>query len=63
LVGIDYVGDSWLDRAFINPALGRSIYWSPDAIDMEEEKRKIRKEDIEAFEVAASHYSKKYGAS
>jgi hypothetical protein len=62
LVGINYVGESWFERTFVNPVLGKSMNWSPDVLDMEEEKRSIRKGYLKAFDVAAKRYSEKFAA-
>jgi hypothetical protein len=60
LVGINYIGNSWFERIFVNPMLGKSINWSPDVLDMEEEKRSIRKSYLKAFDVAVKRYSEKF---
>lgn len=59
LVGINYVGASWLHRKLVNRFFNR-IDWSPVSIDIESEKENIRSAYLEAFGRAAERYAARF---
>jgi hypothetical protein len=59
LIGINYVGESWFARNFVNPVLGKSINWSPVPLDFEEEKKQIREGYHRAFQRAVDRFQAK----
>jgi hypothetical protein len=56
LIGIQYVGESKIDRLLINQMRQGKIDWSPKAADIEAEKLKIKTAYLEAFERAAARF-------
>jgi hypothetical protein len=56
LIGIQYVGEGRLDKWVTNRLRGRKINWSPQPLEFEEEKRKIREGYLAAFEQAVSRF-------
>lgn len=56
LIGIQYVGESRLDRALLNRRRSKQIDWSPKPLEFEESKQQIRSEYLAAFERAAKRY-------
>lgn len=59
LVGINYVGVSWVHRKFLNRFFNR-INWSPVPVELEAEKVKIRNGYLEAFNRAVERYTARF---
>jgi hypothetical protein len=59
LVGINSVRGSWLFRKLLNRFLGKKINWSPDPVDLEEEKLTIKAGYLKAFQAAVDRFSKR----
>lgn len=59
LIGIQYVGESKLDRLLFNRLRQRSIDWAPAALDLESEKARIGDEYARAFTRAVEQFSVK----
>lgn len=57
LIGINYVGASWIARKVLNPLLRRKINWSPEPIDIEDEKEIIKTGYLRAFQRAVERFS------
>lgn len=56
LIGIQYVGESRLDRMLFNRLRSREIDWAPKPLELEDEKLKIREGYQAAFERAVARY-------
>lgn len=56
LIGIQYVGESKLDRLFLNRLRGLKVDWSPKPLEFEGEKQVIREGYLSAFERAVSRF-------
>jgi hypothetical protein len=56
LIGINYIGESWLDRAVFNRLRASKINWSPGVLEFEEEKHSIREAYLEAFNRARERF-------
>lgn len=56
LIGIQYVGESRLDRVLLNRRRGKNIDWSPKPLAFEDEKQRIRDAYLATFAQAAERY-------
>lgn len=60
LVGINYVNESLLFSKLICKHLSKKINWSPEPIDIEDEKLVIKNKFLEAFQRARQNFEKFY---
>lgn len=56
LIGIQYVGESRLDRLLLNRARQQKINWSPEPLEFEVEKEQIRQGYLQALKRAELRY-------
>ncbi|OXM41815.1 hypothetical protein CFY91_01930 [Pseudomonas fluvialis] len=56
LIGIQYVGETRLDRIFLNRLRGLKFDWNPQPLEFESEKLRIREGYLSAFERAVARF-------
>lgn len=57
LIGINYVGESRLDRILFNRLMAKKINWFPAALDFEEEKKSIKAGYLDALQRAIKAFN------